>query len=339
MADRRVLNSEASELGAEEGADAAARRHDLVLAEGDGVSDRLAEEVRALDTGGDFDRAERPARQLRLVGQLGVEQVVAGRRRLLARDAMLVEGMQQRDFGAPVLAAAPVEAAAEALRRNARHVLVAGEAGSDDVVLAFDAEGMKPDLVEIVLGLQLAAEEGGVALGVDDLGRLGSGAAAREILVTADAGETTIDDALIARRIERGVEAPGAGLTTQAELDGLGRLLLQVRIADLERAGSIMRTAGEELRGLRCAFISAWRDGLLTGLARKAFPVAGGPRGRSVVWLSAQDADQSERIIALRNGQRDLLLACYDAFAALCILRSLGLMTASLVTHPRVRPS
>lgn len=63
-------------------------------------------------------------------------------------------------------------------------------------------------------------------------------------------------------------------------------------------------------------FISAWCDGLLVGLARKAFPVAEEVHGdEPSVWLSAQDAGQSERIIELRHGQRALLLACYDAFA------------------------
>lgn len=63
-------------------------------------------------------------------------------------------------------------------------------------------------------------------------------------------------------------------------------------------------------------FVSAWRDGSLLNLARKAFPVADEVYGEDpAVWLSSQDAEQLERIVALRHSQRALLLACYDAFA------------------------
>lgn len=63
-------------------------------------------------------------------------------------------------------------------------------------------------------------------------------------------------------------------------------------------------------------FVSAWQDGLLAGLVRKAFPVADEVHGDDPsFWISAQDADQAERIIQLPRGQRALLLSCYDAFA------------------------
>lgn len=62
--------------------------------------------------------------------------------------------------------------------------------------------------------------------------------------------------------------------------------------------------------------VSAWRDGNLIALTRKAFPVNCETDGSEpVVWITSGDADDPQRSIILRNGQRAVLLACYDAFA------------------------
>ncbi|AMJ61510.1 hypothetical protein [Bosea sp. PAMC 26642] len=62
--------------------------------------------------------------------------------------------------------------------------------------------------------------------------------------------------------------------------------------------------------------VAAWQGGAMTGLARKAFPVRDETNGDAPrYWASFQDADDPGRIVTLRQGQRALLLACYDAFA------------------------
>ncbi|MFA5952827.1 MAG: hypothetical protein WC807_21435 [Hyphomicrobium sp.] len=62
--------------------------------------------------------------------------------------------------------------------------------------------------------------------------------------------------------------------------------------------------------------VAAWQDGVLIGLARKAFPVRSETNGdEPCFWAALQDADDPDRIVTLRQGQRAVLLACYDAFA------------------------
>ena len=60
-----------------------------------------------------------------------------------------------------------------------------------------------------------------------------------------------IDEAAELRVVGRGVEAEGAGGLLQAELDGRGLLLVEERIADLERAGRLVHALGEQLGGIR----------------------------------------------------------------------------------------
>lgn len=69
------------------------------------------------------------------------------------------------------------------------------------------------------------------------------------------------------------------------------------------------RLAGDQL-------VAAWQNGELVGLARKAFPVASETSGKyPVFWSALDDANDPDRTVSLRHGQRALLLACYDGFA------------------------
>ena len=63
--------------------------------------------------------------------------------------------------------------------------------------------------------------------------------------------------------------------------------------------------------------VTAWQAGKLIGLARKAFPVwtETGDAYEPVVWVKPGDADDPLRLVTLRNGNRAILCACYDAFA------------------------
>ena len=61
--------------------------------------------------------------------------------------------------------------------------------------------------------------------------------------------------------------------------------------------------------------VAAWRDGVLIGVARKAFPASGDTDGKIPVYVvSLDDVDDPQRLITLKNNRRALLLGCYDAF-------------------------
>ena len=67
--------------------------------------------------------------------------------------------------------------------------------------------------------------------------------------------------------------------------------------------------------------VTAWQEGELVGLARKAFPVSSETTGlRPVVWVKTSDFNDPLRMVLLRNANRIILCACYDAFA----IRALG---------------
>src|SRR5205085_4275985 len=75
----------------------------------------------------------------------------------------LREGVQQEDAREPVVVAIK-EAAADAHRRNARHVGAVRESGAHHVELVFDAPPAAPDAMNVELALELGAAEGRVAL-------------------------------------------------------------------------------------------------------------------------------------------------------------------------------
>ena len=82
------------------------------------------------------------------------------------------EGVQQVDAHQPV-GVAPVQPAAGAHRRNARHVGAVGEGGADDVELVLDAPDAAVERADIELALEFAAAEHRVLLRVDRLLQFG----------------------------------------------------------------------------------------------------------------------------------------------------------------------
>src|SRR6267154_115575 len=149
-----------------------ARQQHLVLGVGNRIANVGIAQVVANDADIDFARAKATAWLERLsVAHFGPKPVVAGCRGLdgewrtdwRRRDVVLRQGVQQVDAGKPI-GVTIEEAAAEALRRNARHVGAVGEGGTDDVPLAFDAPYPLPERRHFVLELELAAAEGRVLL-------------------------------------------------------------------------------------------------------------------------------------------------------------------------------
>ena len=76
--------------------------------------------------------------------------------------------MQQIDAHEPV-AVAPVHAAADTHRRNAGNVGAIGEGGANDIELVLDAPDAAMKRPDVVLALEFAAAENGVALRIDRL--------------------------------------------------------------------------------------------------------------------------------------------------------------------------
>jgi hypothetical protein len=81
--------------------------------------------------------------------------------------------MQEIDTRKPV-GVTVVEAAADTLRWNTRHVGAVGEGGADNVVLPLDAELTGPYGQHIVLELEFTATEGRITLRIDRLVELES---------------------------------------------------------------------------------------------------------------------------------------------------------------------
>ena len=115
LVDRR----HAAELGVHEELDAAPRHQDFVLVELHGVAHIDVEQVVADEAGRDLGRAPRRISPVLLVADLHLEQVVAGRRRVVLAEVALPERVQQAHAHEPVVVA-PIGAAAEPHWRHAR---------------------------------------------------------------------------------------------------------------------------------------------------------------------------------------------------------------------------
>src|SRR5262249_28130193 len=74
-----------------------------------------------------------------------------------------------------------------------------------------------------------------------------------EVVVAFGAGEALVDEVAEFRAVEREVEAEIALGPLEAELEGIGALDRQVRIADLEGGRRVVRSLVVELGGIRCA--------------------------------------------------------------------------------------
>ena len=114
---------------------------------------------------------------------------------------------------------------------------------------------------DVVLRLEFAAAEDRVALRIDRLVELaGRIAATGEVLVAHHAGEAAEDEAGEARVVGGRLEAQRARCAPQADFDRVRDLDRQVRIADVEGRGRVMRPAREQLGRLRRALDALRRD-------------------------------------------------------------------------------
>ncbi len=119
--------------------DAQARLQHFGFLERNMIANVLVQQVVAGEADGDFARAAAgPAEGMR-VAHLCLEQIVTVGRRLVERDVVLRERMQQADARIP-LWIAPPHAAAEPHRRDTRHVGSVAKGCAHDVILAVDAE-------------------------------------------------------------------------------------------------------------------------------------------------------------------------------------------------------
>ena len=212
----------------------------------DVVADIDVEQVVADQAGGDLSRSPGAVLVILLLADLHLEQVVAGGRRLVERKVALPEGMDQAHAHEPVVVA-PVGAAADSHRRDARDVAAVREGGAHEVVLAVDAKDARRQWHQVPLPGDFAAAEDGVAPRIDGLQEFGADAAGREIRAAGDAGELPEDEVVVAGIERLGVETKTSLRPLEADFGGVGGLDFQVRIADLERAGCVMGAVGEEL--------------------------------------------------------------------------------------------
>ena len=242
-----------AELGVHEKFDAAPGLKNFVLVELHGIAHVDVEQVLADEPGRDEGRA--PGRVSPIFGVLDShpEQVVAGGGRVVDAEVALPEGVQEAHAHEPVVGA-PVGAAAEPHRRHARDIAAVGKSRAHEVVLAVDAENAGRHGDQIPLPGELGAAEDGVALGIDGLDESGidAVAAGRKRRAAEDAGRLAKDEVVVIGVIGLGVEAEIALDALQPELGSVAGFDFQVRIADLERAGRVVRAVGKKLeRGRR----------------------------------------------------------------------------------------
>src|SRR5690242_18623732 len=179
-----------SVLQPREQANTGARQQHLVLGVGDAVADILIEKVRA-------GEAERHFAQVVTTGlcyfarvtDLGAKVVIAWRRRLADwGDIVLREGVQKPHARQPRIVA-PVDSAADAHGRNARHVRAVCECRADDVELAFNAEKSVAERHDIPLALEFTAAEDGIGLRVERFVEIAHARATRAVLIAGIAGQ------------------------------------------------------------------------------------------------------------------------------------------------------
>src|SRR6476660_4846024 len=221
------------ELYEAEDPDIRARLQHLVLLVGDAVANVVVEQVLAPDADGDLRHQTGSALELGGVAELGVEQIVAGRRRVEGGKLVLRESVQQIHARQPVLVAI-VDATAQAMRRHLGNVGAVGEDGAHEVVLPIDAPHAAPDAGDVVLGQQLRAVKRGVLLRVDDLVELGARSARGEVAIAFRSREALVDKVPEIGVVDRNVEAEVSFRPLEADLVRVSGLDRQVGIADLE---------------------------------------------------------------------------------------------------------
>ena len=141
-------------------------------------------------------------------------------------------------------------AAAEAHRRDARHIGAVVEGRAHEIHLIFDPEPSSADRQQVPLALKLAAAEGRVLLRIDRFAQTAAGSnrgATGGVSVAGLAGQPAEDEAVEVRVIERCFETEGADGAAQADFDRICDLDLEGGIAFVECDGGIVRSAGEQL--------------------------------------------------------------------------------------------
>jgi hypothetical protein len=196
-----------AELGVHEQFDAAPGQQNFIFVELHVIAHVDVEQVVAGEAGGDQGRSPRRILVESRVFDLQLEQVVAGGGSLVDAEVVLPENVQQAHAHEPVVGA-PIGAAAHAHGRHAWDVAaIGGEGGAHEIVLAVDAENAGRQRHEIPLPGDLGAAEDGVALGVDGLDEIGTGAAGRESRAAENAGRLPEDEVVVVGVVDLGVEA------------------------------------------------------------------------------------------------------------------------------------
>ena len=136
-----------------------------------------------------------------------------------------------------------IDAAAEPLRRDARHVGAVGEGRPHDVILSLDAELPGPERQHIVLELEFAAAEDRIVLRIDRLVELEPSPDLARGVFAGVAGQAAIDETVEPGVVARQFEPERPGRAPQADLDRFRRLDSEVGIADIERHRCIVPAA------------------------------------------------------------------------------------------------
>src|SRR5262249_36400167 len=149
----------------------------------------------------------------------------------------------------------PVDSAADAYGRNARHVRAVGERRAHDVELVFDAEESVGQRDDVPLALEFAAAEDGIRLRIEGFVEIAhTRTAGAGIAVAGISGELPENESVETRVVGGRLESERAVRASQADFDRLCGLDLEIWISLVESRCRVVRASGKKLRRLRCAF-------------------------------------------------------------------------------------